>query len=99
MSTTNAAQADSDAPEPEVARWPLLPDNNLRPRTAPVAPAKIVRFEDPVVRRSAIAITTDLGILRRIASEEARLEHPRQEMLAMVNQQIDRVETMGLADE
>lgn len=91
---SSAANADdSDKP---ATRWPLLPDNELHgPDEAPLGPAKVVREPRPVVRRSAIAITTHIGTLRRIIKEESRLDQPRSEMIAMCNQQIDRVRTLG----
>lgn len=96
MAATDAAEAPAETPEVEQDRWPLLPDNTLYRSGAKPMMASQVIHTAPDLRRAAIAGTTCIEHLRTIIRFETRLEHPRSEVIAMCNQQIDRVRSEGL---
>lgn len=90
-------QHDGDSgPKAENERWPLLPDTELYLENNYALPAERVVRAEPWLRRSAIASMTDIDELRRVIQCELRFENPRQEIVAMCNQQIARVQAEGM---
>lgn len=97
-SAVESSTAPAEAVEVEEDRWPDLPNVALyRPDAAPMMASQVITTS-PHLRRAAIAQTTDMGVLDRIIRTELRNEYPRREVIAMCNQQKNRVETMGLAE-
>lgn len=96
MAATEAAESSAETPEGEEDRWPLLPDNTLyRAGAVPMMPSQVTHTS-PDLRRAAIAATTSIDHLRTIIRYETQLEFPRSEVIAMCNQQIDRVRHEGM---